>query len=74
MRKILIAIHYMEIGGAEMSLLGLLESLDFSEVQVDLFVYNHKGDLMRHIPPQVNVLPEIPEYKQIERPVKDVLK
>ena len=29
---------------------------------------------MRWIPKQVNLLPEMPEYKQIERPIKDVLK
>ena len=64
----------MELGGAEMSLLGLLESLDYSQFAVDLFVYSHRGELMRFIPKQVNLLPEIPEYAQIERPIKDVLK
>ncbi|MCR5464847.1 MAG: glycosyltransferase [Bacteroidales bacterium] len=64
----------MELGGAEMSLLGLLESLDYSETEVDLFVYSHRGELMRWIPKQVNLLPEILEYKQIERPIKAVLK
>ena len=29
---------------------------------------------MKDIPPEVNLLPEIPEYAQIERPMKDVLK
>ena len=29
---------------------------------------------MKWLPSQVNLLPEIPEYKQIERPIKDVLK
>ena len=73
-RSILFAIHYLELGGAEMSLIGLLESLDYPKVEVDLFVYSHQGELMKHIPPQVSLLPEIPEYKQIERPIKDVLK
>ena len=73
-RSILIAIHYMELGGAEMSLLGLLESIDYSQNSVDLFVYSHRGELMRWIPKQVNLLPEVTEYKQIERPIKDVLK
>lgn len=73
-KSIFIAIHYMELGGAEMSLLGLLESLDYNQFAVDLFVYSHRGELMRFIPKQVNLLPEIPEYAQIERPIKDVLK
>lgn len=72
--KLLFAIHYLELGGAERSLIGLLEALDYSRVDVDLFVYNHRGELMRMIPPQVHLLSEIPEYAQIERPLKDVLR
>ena len=70
----LFAIHYLELGGAERSLIGLLRALDYSKVMVDLFVYSHRGELMKEIPQEVNLLPEIPEYAQIERPLKDVLK
>ena len=71
---ILFAIHYLELGGAERSLIGLLRALDYSKVKVDLFVYSHRGELMKEIPPDVNLLTEIPEYAQIERPLKEVLK
>ena len=74
MKHLLFAIHYLELGGAERSLIGLLGALDYSRVDVDLFVYAHRGELMKDIPPQVHLLPEIPEYAQIERPMKDVLK
>lgn len=67
-------IHYLELGGAERSLIGLLRALDYSKVKVDLFVYSHRGELMKEIPQEVNLLPEVPEYAQIERPLKDVLK
>ena len=73
-RSILFAIHYLELGGAEMSLLGLLESLDYTELDIDLFLYSHRGELIQFIPSYVNLLPEISEYRQIERPIKDVLK
>ena len=73
-KRLLFAIHYLELGGAEMSLIGLLQALAYSKVDVDLFVYSHRGELMDAIPPQVNLLPEIPEYAQIERPMVDVLK
>lgn len=72
--RILIAIHYMHLGGAEISLVGLLQALDPNKVDVDLFVYSHKGELMKLIPDYVNVLPEIPAYKMFERPMKEVLK
>ena len=52
----------------------MLEALDYNRVDVDLFVYNHRGELMKMIPPQVQILPEIPEYAQIERPLKEVLR
>ena len=74
MNHLLFAIHYLELGGAERSLIGLLRALDYSKVQVDLFVYSHRGELMKEIPQEVNLLPEISEYAQIERPLKDVLK
>ena len=72
--RIFIAIHYLEIGGAEISLIGLLQALDYCKYDVDLFVYSHRGELMQFIPNEVNLLPEIPEYAQIERPMKDAIK
>lgn len=38
-RRILILIHYLEIGGAESALIGLLQTLDPDRVDVDLFLY-----------------------------------
>lgn len=72
--RILIAIHYMHLGGAEISLIGLLQALDPNKVDIDLFVYSHEGELMKQIPEYVNILPEIPAYKMFERPMKEVLK
>lgn len=74
MKTIFIAIHYLELGGAEISLIGLLNALDYSRCDVDLFVYSHRGELMSQIPSQVHLLPENPVYAQIERPIKDVLR
>lgn len=72
--RIFIAIHYMHLGGAEISLIGLLQALDPKKVDVDLFVYSHEGELMKLVPEYVNVLPEIPAYKMFESPMKEVLK
>ena len=73
MKHLFFAIHYLELGGAERSLVGLLRALDYSKVQVDLFIYSHRGELIKAIPQEVDLLPEIPEYAQIERPLKEVL-
>lgn len=73
-KRIFIAIHYLEIGGAEMSLIGLLQSFDYSKVEVDLFIYRHQGELLAMIPKEVNLLSEIPSYAQIEAPLKEAIK
>lgn len=66
--------HYMELGGAELSLIGLLHALNPEKVEVDLFIYSHQGPLMKLIPRWVNLLPEIPSYSAIEKPMWNVLK
>ena len=73
--RILIMMHYMELGGAESALLGLLQSIDPARVDVDVFIYDHRGKLMQYIPTdKVRLLPEVKAYKMIERPVKECLK
>lgn len=73
-KRIFIAIHYLEIGGAEISLIGLLNAVNYDQYEVDLFVYSHQGELMKLIPQEVNLLPEIPKYSYIEKPIKSTIK
>lgn len=72
--RILFVMHYLEIGGAETALIGLLNAIDYSRYDVDLFLHSHHGEMMPFVPKEVNLLPEIPIYAQIERPIKNVLK
>lgn len=72
-KRIFISMHYMELGGAEISLIGLLQALDYSKYDVDLFIYSHQGELMQFIPKEVHLLPEISVYAHIERPMKEAL-
>lgn len=72
--RIFIAIHYMHLGGAETSLIGLLQALDPQKVDVDLFVYSHEGEMMKLVPSYVNLLPENPTWSMFEKPLKEVLK
>lgn len=73
-KRIFISMHYMELGGAESSLIGLLQALDYSKYEVDLFIHSHQGEMMQFIPKEVNLLPEIKEYAMIERPMTEVLR
>lgn len=72
--RIFINMHYMELGGAERALLGLLNSLDTDKVDVDLFLNQHTGEFMPLIPKKINLLPERRGYNAIERPMLQVLK
>ena len=72
--RIFIAMHYMEIVGAETALVGLLNALDPARVDVDLFLYDHRGEMMQFIPEWVNLLPQIPKYSVLERPIVELVK
>ena len=73
-KKLLILSHAMELGGAERSLLGLLDALKESEYEVDLFLLRHEGELLKYIPEHVRLLPEVSAYTVLARPMKTVLK
>ena len=73
-KRILIVSHALELGGAERSLIGLLEALDPKRCDIDLFLLQHKGELMHAIPKYVHLLPEVPAYTVLARPMKDTLR
>lgn len=73
MKKVLIVSHSMEIGGAERALLGLMEQLATSEFSVDLFLLRHSGELLDFIPKDIHLLPEIPQYTVLARPIRQVI-
>lgn len=72
-KRIFIAIHYLEIGGAEISLIGLLNAIDPEQYDVDLFLYSHRGELLKQVPDTVHLLPEIKKYDVIEKPIKEAI-
>ena len=65
--------HALELGGAERSLIGLLDAIDTQKYEVDLFLMRHEGELLGAIPNKINLLPQIPAYTVLARPMKDVL-
>lgn len=73
-KKILIVSHALELGGAERSLIGLLDAIDKEKYQVDLFLMRQEGELLRMIPDKVTLLPEISAYTVLARPMIEVLK
>ena len=73
--RILILMHYMELGGAESALLGLVQSVDPARAEVDVFIYSHRGELMEFVPTEkVRLLPEMEAYSLTEKPMGEVVK
>lgn len=73
-KKILISSHNLRLGGVERSLIGLLQSIDYSRFEVDLFLHTHDGELMKHIPRDVHLLPEIKGYSNLIKPAHAIIK
>ncbi len=71
--RLFIAIHYLEIGGVETSLINLLLALDPQRVEVDLLVYDPRGEMMEFIPGWVKQIEAPKAYRYIERPLKETL-
>lgn len=72
-KSVLIISHFMEIGGAERALLGLLSGFDYSRYEVSLFLFRHEGELLSLIPKEVNLLPTIPQYTALACPISGVI-
>lgn len=73
-KKILIIHSSMELGGAETSLLGLLQSMDYNHYEVDLLLLDPSGALMELIPKSVTLLDTPKPYRHLVLPVKDVVR
>lgn len=68
-KKILFTIDSLGCGGAERSLLSLLNLLDYERYDVDLLLYKHGGTFEKYVPKQVRILPEIPFAKLSRLPI-----
>lgn len=72
-KTIFISTYFMEIGGVERSLIGLLHNIDYSKYQVDLFIWQHSGYFMKYIPKEVNILPENRKFAAFAQPLHSVI-
>ncbi len=71
--RILLTMHYMELGGAESALLGLLQAHNPEKADIDLFLYDHRGELMQYIPKTINFMPKSEAYSMLERPLIELI-
>ena len=75
-KRLLFVIDSLNVGGAEKSLVTLLNLLDYSRYEVDLQLFAYGGGFERFLPKEVNVLPPLdydsflkkPFLKQVSHP------
>lgn len=70
MKKILFAIYALGYGGAERALVNLLCELPRDRYQVDLLLFQRKGDFIGQVPEWVNILPTPEAMDRLYGPMK----
>lgn len=69
MKKLLFVIYSMGYGGAEKSLVNLLNELPENTYEVDLLLFKKKGDFLMQIPSWVRVLDQPDAMKRLHGPM-----
>ncbi|MFP3379841.1 glycosyltransferase [Bacillus sp. SIMBA_069] len=72
-KKILITSFDMAIGGVERSLIGLLNTIDYSKYDVDLMLFKHEGEFLFLLPKLPNLLREVKQYTTFRKSIKQIL-
>jgi glycosyltransferase involved in cell wall biosynthesis len=70
MKKILFIMNNLHCGGAEKALVSLLQQMDYSKYEVDLYLFQHEGLFMKQLPAEVNLLPPPAHYPFFDMPLK----
>ena len=73
MRKLLFIGMSLNVGGAEKSLVNLLNMIDYNEFSVDLLLFQKTGSFIKQIPSEVQLI-EIPEISYLYQSAKESLK
>ncbi len=74
LKKILIASYDLQVGGVERSLISLLEHFDYQRYEIDLLLYDHRGDFFPYLTGKVNLLSEDSKLASIRKPITKVFK
>ena len=62
--------HSLHCGGAEKSLISLLESIDYTHYEVDLLLFKKEGIFLNKVPEEVKILNEPINYNLFDMPIK----
>lgn len=68
-KKLLFVIPGLDAGGAEKSLVNLLNAMDESRFSVDLFMFSHEGLFIGQLPQWVRILPKNEKLVDFQKPL-----
>ncbi|WP_058301199.1 glycosyltransferase [Gorillibacterium timonense] len=68
-KKLLFIMNNLGCGGAEKSLVSLLDTIDYDAYEVDLLLFRQEGLFLNQIPEPVKVLPEPGGYRYYDMPL-----
>ncbi|CAM4112902.1 glycosyltransferase [Paenibacillus alkaliterrae] len=69
-KKLLFVMNNLNCGGAEKSLISLLQTIDYAKHEVDLYLFKHEGMFFNKLPKEVNLLNEPPLIHYFDMPIK----
>ena len=72
-KTILFTMNNLNCGGAEKSLISLLQTIDYSKYEVDLFLFKHEGIFLNQIPKKVKLLEQPKEYRFFDMSFKKAI-
>jgi glycosyltransferase involved in cell wall biosynthesis len=67
--KLLFVMNNLRVGGAEKALVSLLQTIDYSRYEVDLFLFENDGLFLAGVPNEVNLLDAPKNYRYFEMPL-----
>ncbi len=67
-KKILFVMNNLNCGGAEKALVSLMQNIDYSNYEVDLYLFKHEGLFLKQIPNEVTLLKAPLEYAFFDMP------
>lgn len=72
-KNVLFIMNNLGCGGAEKALISLLQTIDYSKFNVDLYLFKHEGMFFSKIPKQVNILQAPITYEYFDMPIGKAL-
>jgi len=69
-KDVLFIMNNLTCGGAEKALISLLQTMDYSRYNVDLYLFKKEGLFMSQLPKEVNLLPEPEFYTYFDMSIK----